>query len=168
MPQAHNEIIGMEELEKALREFGPMMQGKMGFPKNPLRNASRAMAKQVEASAKSKAPRDTGRLQNSITYKLLSVKYRDQQTMRGDSSELFYVGAKKGKTRNDPNGAWYAKFVELGTDRHAAQPFLRPALEENRVSVVSTFEEKFGKDVNKIASTLYRKYGYAQAKGRLK
>jgi len=147
-------IIGMENLEAALRDIGPMIQGKKGYPKNPLRNASRAMATVVKNAAIAKAPEDTGRLKRAITSKLLSTKYRDQATMRGDSSELYYVGIKTGNGRDDPKGAYYGPMVETGTDKQPAQPFLRPAMEENRSKLPSVFEAKLGKDINAIAKKL--------------
>lgn len=64
----------------------------------------------VEASAKRICPVDTGRLRSSITHALT----RDTQGLAAD------VGTN----------VEYAVFVELGTSRMPAKPFLRPALVE--------------------------------------
>jgi len=37
--------------------------------------------------------------------------------------------------------AWYAKFIERGTSKMAAQPFMAPAFESKRQEVVDTFKE---------------------------
>lgn len=67
----------------------------------------------AEGYAKRLCPVDTGRLRNSITH-----------TTDGDSA---YVGTN----------VEYAPYVELGTSRTRAQPYLRPAVENN----VSTYKK---------------------------
>lgn len=66
-------------------------------------------ALQVDRQAKQLCPVDTGRLRSSITNQLAA----DHQGLYAD------IGTN----------VEYAVFVELGTSRAAAQPFLRPALE---------------------------------------
>ena len=73
-------------------------------------NACRFVAEQAEANA----PRRTGRLSRDIAYEV-----------KGEGKDIVgYVGVKKG-------GAFYGLFVERGTRRMRAQPFLRPALFNN-------------------------------------
>ncbi len=153
------EMLGAKEIEEALRNFGPMLQGKKGYPKNMVRNASRAMANKAKENAESRVPVDTGRLKRAITIKLLSARYRDVVTARGDSAEFYYLGAKKGKTRDDETGAWYAKFVELGTDSRQAKPFLRPAVEEHTAQLNNIFKIKMSGALAKVAAKLARE-GY--------
>lgn len=62
----------------------------------------------VEARASENAPVDTGRLRGSIT----NVVYEDYALI-GTNVE-------------------YAPYVELGTSRQSAQPYLRPAIDNNR------------------------------------
>lgn len=62
----------------------------------------------AEGYAKRLCPVDTGRLRNSITH-----------TVRGNT---VYIG-----TNVD-----YAPYVEMGTSRTRAQPFIRPAIVDNR------------------------------------
>ena len=63
----------------------------------------------VDRAAKQNAPVDTGRLRSSITWRL----GRDSQGLLG------IVGTN----------VQYAPYVEFGTARQAAQPYLRPALQ---------------------------------------
>jgi HK97 gp10 family phage protein len=74
-----------------------------------LRRGLAGAAHLVEGVAKVKAPVDTGFLRNSIG--VLSVSSREA-----------VVGT----------GAEYGVYLEMGTRRMAARPFMRPALEENR------------------------------------
>jgi HK97 gp10 family phage protein len=79
----------------------------------------RKAAFDVEARAKLKAPVDTGHLRNSI-----SVRTGGQ--IGGDGGALDALSAEVVAT------AEYAAYVELGTNRHKAQPFMEPAAEEVR------------------------------------
>lgn len=60
----------------------------------------------IETKAKQNCPVDTGRLRNSITHQ-----------MQGDTSVVIGSNVE------------YAKFVELGTSRRRATPYLKPAAE---------------------------------------
>jgi len=147
-------IDGLDDLEKALRDFGPMMQGKKGYPKNPLRTAARTMAKAAKANAETRVPVATGRLQKAITIKLMSAKYRDVVTAKGDSVEFYYLGAKSGKSRSDTDGAYYARFVEVGTANMSARPFLRPAVEEHQSQLIGAFKDNLSKSMEGVRKKL--------------
>lgn len=160
-------IDGLAQLEKNLRDLAPAIQGKKGFPKNVLRNAARAMAKLVEDDARARAPESEhgsktrsgdvippGRLKRAITKKLLSTRFRDQATARGDSLEYYFVGVRAGKSRDDPKGAYYGPIVEVGSDKMPAQPFLRPALIANKQKAPAEFKRKLGGDLERIATKL--------------
>lgn len=74
-----------------------------------LQNGLDAIGMTAETHAKKDAPVDTGRLRNSITYAV-------------DTGEkAVYIGTN----------VEYAPYVELGTSRQKAQPFLRPAATEH-------------------------------------
>lgn len=69
-----------------------------------IENALEAIGMQVENHAKAKCPVDTGNLRNSITHT--------------SDSESAYIGTD----------VFYSGYVELGTSRQRAQPYLRPAV----------------------------------------
>jgi HK97 gp10 family phage protein len=69
-------------------------------------------ALRVDRQAKRLCPVDTGRLRSSIT----------NQLARDATGLLALVGSN----------VHYAPYIELGTSRMRAQPFLRPALEAGR------------------------------------
>jgi HK97 gp10 family phage protein len=68
-----------------------------------------AIGMTAETYAKEECPVDTGRLRNSITH---DVDMSDQAAIIGSNVE-------------------YAAYVELGTSRQKAQPYLRPAAENH-------------------------------------
>jgi HK97 gp10 family phage protein len=74
-----------------------------------------ASALVVEGQAKALVPVDTGNLRNSITHEL---------------------GKKEARVGTNVE---YAPFVELGTVKMAAQPYLNPALEMNRSNIKKIF-----------------------------
>lgn len=165
-------IEGLAQMEKAFRDLAPAIQGKKGYPKNILRNAARAMANNAKDKAKSLAPVDSGRLREAIHIKLLSTKYRDQATMRGDSKEYYYLGHKAGWDKDDPKGAYYGSMVETGHMSYGpvrakkaatsgtwipAKPHLRPAVESNRGALIRVFTDKFSNDITKTAAKVARK-----------
>lgn len=76
-----------------------------------------AVAEPVRKLAEDRAPRRTGRLAGSIIAKTL-VKRKN----------VCVVGI--GPTKD----AFHGLFQELGTSRHAAQPFLRPSFDERKES----------------------------------
>lgn len=76
-----------------------------------------ASALVVEGQAKALVPVDTGNLRNSITHEV-----NKQEARVGTNVE-------------------YAPFVELGTVKMAAQPYLNPALEANKGNIKKIFAD---------------------------
>ena len=70
----------------------------------------------VETEAKRRCPVDTGRLRSSITTE------------------------RKGLTLSVGSNVKYAPFIEFGTRRMAAQPFLFPAAESQRIAFVANLK----------------------------
>lgn len=106
----------------------------------------RAAAFQIEGGAKSRAPVDTGFLKNSI------------YTRTEDSSDAAPMGGGLGQTlfpeveapgHNEALvavGATYGIYVEYGTSRAAAQPYLTPAAEAVRADFIAAMQ-RLGDDL---------------------
>lgn len=71
-----------------------------------------AIGMTAETHAKEECPVDTGRLRNSITHEVDMSDQSDQAAIIGSNVE-------------------YAAYVELGTSRQKAQPYLRPAAQNH-------------------------------------
>ena len=82
---------------------------------NRAESAMQEATLRIQADAQRKVPVDTGRLRSSI----------GQEVRSGRGSVTGIVGSN----------VEYAPFIELGTSRMGAQPYLRPALEENRRTI---------------------------------
>jgi len=77
----------------------------------------------AEGYAKAKCPVDTGRLRNSITH-----------VLKGGISPAVYIGTN----------VEYGKYVEEGTSKHDAQPFLKPAAKEHGSEHKAIMQESLG------------------------
>ena len=77
----------------------------------------------AEGYAKKKCPVDTGNLRNSITNEVRS------------SEKAVYIGTN----------VEYAAYVELGTTRTKAKPYLKPAAAEHSAVYKRIIEEEMGK-----------------------
>lgn len=77
----------------------------------------------AEGYAKKECPVDTGNLRNSITH---AVEMDEKAAYIGTNVE-------------------YAPYVELGTRRSKAQPFLKPAATEHSTVYKRIFEDEMGK-----------------------
>ena len=61
-------------------------------------------------------------------------------------------GAKEAKNTGNPGGdTWYWRFIELGKEGQAAQPFLRPALENNANAVADKLVTEINLELDKLA-----------------
>lgn len=98
-------IKGLASLEAKLNKLDPMTRAAA------LKGVQRA-GELVKGSAKNLSPVDTGALRQSISS-------TSSSTATGAEAE---VGT----------GVEYAPYVELGTSRQAAQPYLHPALQKNK------------------------------------
>ena len=77
----------------------------------------------AEGYAKKECPVDTGNLRNSITHEVVQ------------SEKSVYIGTN----------VEYAAYVELGTTRTKAKPYLKPAATEHSTVYMRIMEEEMGK-----------------------
>ena len=127
-------IEGWEELRKALRELEPK------YCKEALRKALRAGQKVVLKSARDRAPvakelsdwakeqgLKPGDLKRSIKIRTGKRGKRERDSIKLEVG----VGLGKGAADGYINGKWYWAFVEYGTSRMKARPYLRVAFDTN-------------------------------------
>jgi len=133
------EVQGLKELERKLLEMSPKLA------KNALRAAVAAGARVVAAEARKNVPVDSGTLRRSIYTKQI----REES---GDTQQTFYVGARQGKKEQaKKRDGWYFPFVEFGTEKMAARPFMRPAFESTKDAAVQAVKTKLAERIDKLA-----------------
>lgn len=147
---------GFKEVEERMKKIMPYARGKKGYPKNVLRSAVRAGAKLIMEDAKRRAPEDPrtkSSLKEAIQLALISTAERDAAIRNNDSIEGYLIGYRSKKSVSkaySPYGGW----VELGTDRMPAQPYLRPALVSTGAAATAELKRKMTMDLDRIVKKL--------------
>ena len=123
-----NSTIESKSLIKALNQFPKNIQ------KNVMVGAIRASANVVRDQARAKVPKKTRELEKSIT------------TIRRSSEKgqvRFSVTPAKGKNK----AGWRAHFIEFGTSKMSAKPFMRPAFEQSENESLNAAKEYIAKRI---------------------
>lgn len=95
----------------------------------------------AEGYAKRLCPVDTGRLRNSITY--ATEKTHDEGSPPAKDEDYELHGTPEAGTVYIGTNVEYAPYVELGTSKQDAQPFLKPAVLNNTGKYKKIFESHF-------------------------
>jgi HK97 gp10 family phage protein len=171
-------IHGLAEARKALLSLPAEIVSKNG---GPVKQALSAACEPIRELAEALAPKDTGRLEISV------YKFRDRNPRAKGNTERYVIGIRRGKrgkikkqkeqvegifgiglikekrTRAAPelkaNEAPYGRYVEFGTSKMQAQPFMRPAFNLNKGLALVTFRDVLSSRLLKIAKKLNKKRG---------
>lgn len=118
-------LLGDRELQQQFRALPLAVQRKL------LRQSFREALRPVLTAARAAAPRLTGRL--ARTLRLRALKRR-----RGRLGMMVISGTRESLGIPASHPWYYPAHVELGTSRMPAQPYLRPAFDTQRESMVQT------------------------------
>lgn len=158
-------VDGLKELAHRLLALPDAIAGKNG---GPLLKTLRRMGAKIQKDAKSRVAVKTGTLRDNIivvrkrkdklrpgeegvdvTVRFKAQKYKDNARNR----KLGRVG---GEYKN--NGPlFYAKFLEFGTSRQTATPFLTPAFEAAKPTLGETFKTEMAKSIDEAVKKLAKK-----------
>ena len=131
-------VHGLQELNKKLKRMPIALANKH------LNRATSQAATLVQKSAKTKVPVLTGTI-------LRNIKKRKQRT-RNKFNATTGVGVISDRSgRGTGTDAFYWTFVEFGTSKMAAQPFIRPAFEENKQRAVNKIKDVLVKAIEREA-----------------
>jgi HK97 gp10 family phage protein len=139
-------MAGLAELRRTLLGLSAEIASKNG---GPVRSALAKGAKRVRDVSRGIAAQNskTGRLSSAI------VSQRDKNPAAEGLTESYIVRVKNGNSRKDERGAFYWRFIEFGTVKQAAQPFLRPAFELGKQG----FVDEFTNDLTKAIASAVRR-----------
>lgn len=147
---AEFELQGMESLLAKLDAAKQEVKYKSG--RSALRKAANVVAKKAKQKAQTY---DDPATAESIA-KNVAVRFSSKLFKRTGHIG-FRIGIlggargiqKKGKGKGAPGGStFYWRFLETGTEKLAARPFLLPALKDNQSEVISTFAKAFEKGLD--------------------
>lgn len=134
------ELVGLEELERTLGDVAPRVAY------NIMRNTVVDMARDVRDEMKRRVPKDTGTLRKAIK------AYRPRARPPIVEAHVYITHGK-----NVKYDAYYWHFLEWGTVKEPAQPFLTPSVEAFRQRQPRIMREKFGKQYEKAMQRLAKK-----------
>jgi len=129
-------VTGLRELEAALKSLPDRIA------RNVLRGAVAAGAAVVRKEArdlapKSEGPQPEGHVSGTLKRAIYQKQIRERSSLL---QQTFFVGVRRGRSaKSSAKGvidAWYAHFVEFGTSKMSARPFMRPAFEGKKRSAV--------------------------------
>lgn len=119
-----------QKVEEKRKEIGAVFEKDLG-----------SGADKIVSSAKGKAPK-------GVTHNLENAIGKNEVWERGGKYSI-YVGIQINSVFTGADG-WYARMQEFGTSRMKAQPYLRPAFNENKAQInneiVSDLKEVIGND----------------------
>lgn len=132
-----------------MRDFSAQVDDWVRASSERLNAVFRESVQRTVAIAQSNVPVDTGFLRASVRMSKSSMpplrERRGDRKRKWDRAEanvtLTLAGAKVGDTLFVGYTAHYAVFVEYGTSRMAAQPFVGPAVQQWDKTVASVVEE---------------------------
>ena len=141
--QSSVRVHGLKELDVQLRKLEKEVAAKA--VKGELMTASKPMMDQMKADV----PVDKGELKKTIGrrsgyYKGDRTARKFQGTFAGNNAvAVVQVGAVR-------KGAWKAHFVEFGTEKLPAQPFIRPATYSLWQDTVVRFKTSLAKRITRL------------------
>lgn len=149
-------IAGADEAIKRLEQ----LKGAAG--KRAVRRALRRGANVVLKAARDGASRlDDPATSNSISKNLVvrGGGSRNERRaggvmmrvgVRGGARDMSKYGEVKGQGKGNPGGdTFYWRFLEFGTQKMAARPFMRKALQDNTQAATDAFAQALGTEIDK-------------------
>lgn len=122
------QVVGIDEVKRTLEQVAPK------HANNLMRATIQGIASEIAKDSKKNAPRDSGNLKKAI-----KAKRKKSPKTRPVSEVQVTQGSS---VRYD---AFYWRFVEYGTVKTSAQPFIKPA------------EERVSNDLPRITTELFGK-----------
>lgn len=152
MASGQMDVQGLRELNEKLGELSNELAGKALY--SALNVALTPVVK--EAKQRALVAREP-HVMNGITVQpgLLADSIRKKRLPKSESVGEFAQGAAmgvfvgKGKTQKLYPRYWH--FIENGTSKMAATPFMRPAFDNNIDVMIDRFKEKLAKNIEKYA-----------------
>lgn len=139
-------ITGLDAAVRALKLLPRELSGDRG---GPVRAGLFAAGKVLRDNARAAAPSDKGNLRKQI------YLYRDRNPKASGAAEHYILGVRTGRkglarlklgsaTRAlTGTDAYYWHFVEFGTSKQPAQPFLRTTFEARKMESLAAFNRVF-------------------------
>lgn len=145
-------VKGLNELLETLKRLPPEIVSKNGGPvRTAARNAMKVMQKRAVENVQlivDQPNADGSTPDNSKTLEKAIIVSRMKPTP-GFKGEIFKLRVKRGaKAPNGQTANKYGGVLEFGYEGVAAKPWMRPAFDATKETVVATFEAELGKRID--------------------
>ena len=159
---------GFRELEQNLKALGTEMHERgvkrmMSRAAVPMRDDARVRAPVLAVATPTRRP---GTVRNAIhiwrkrATEYAVTYYVGVRRLSGKAVAMFKQNNRKGgkaaNSANNPNDPYFWFYLELGTSKMAARPFLRPAFEAKKLEAVRVALEEGREFVRKVARQFKR------------
>lgn len=158
--QSHVEVQGLNELRQRLKALPAKLQGP------PARNALHAGAKVIKDTAKGTTAwtDDSGFLRQHIVQfsaKKSETPYdaevrvgvlKRRRKGKRTKAQIKALVRRNRRQKKDFVTPYYWKYLEFGTSRMGAKPFMRPAFESSKQSAVDRIAEALRSQIDKAAA----------------
>ncbi|OQP32433.1 HK97-gp10 family putative phage morphogenesis protein [Pantoea latae] len=142
------DFSGLNDIAKDLEALSKAENNKV------LRDATRAGAEVLKEEVIAKAPVRTGKLKRNVV--VMTQKAR----RRGDISSGVHIRGVNPATGNsdksmkagDPKNAFYWRFVEMGTSKMPAHPFVRPAFDVRQEEATQAALARMNQAIDEVLS----------------
>lgn len=141
-------LIGAAEIEEVLKQLPDRLARQVTG--QALRAGGAIIVKHAKQKLASNGSIDTGALQKAVT-----VKSGQQGKAQVGIRRISMTVTRKGRSKPEKvSPARYAHLVEFGTKHSAAEPFLRPALDEGGEEAIRKIGEMMGRGAEREARAL--------------
>lgn len=154
-------IQGLDEVLKKMRAMGPALSGKgaktaMRKAANVVRDAAKANAAQLDD------PNTPNRIADNVAIQFASRTFKRtgdvmfRVGVRGGARQYANTRENRGKQRvgkaySTGGSTFYWRFLEFGTSKMGARPFMRPALEQNVDKATNVAVVELNKSLDRLA-----------------
>lgn len=163
------QILGLKELQARLEALPAELAG---GNKSPLLVTLRRMASKIAKDAQSRVPVDTGTLRDNIIASRVPKKRRAAGEEAVEVTVRYKAKGYKDNARNRKLGRvggdyknygplFYAKFLEFGTSKMQARPFLTSAFEANKGGQPAQFTNELSRAIDEAVKKLAKRQGGA-------
>lgn len=138
-------ITGLDGVVEKLRTFGPKLQ------KKGLRAAVTKGAAVVRKAARENSKRLDDPETAAVIHKAIASQYQAKASNQigGVVVKVGVRGGAKPRKGDKDTGHW--RLLEFGTEKMRAQPFMRPALEQNIQPATDAVVAELNKQIDKLA-----------------
>ena len=146
------EVSGLTEIIREMEKLGGKEMLRM--TNNALRAGAREIRDQAVINARAiDDPKTPSSIPDNIVVRAMSKRKRN--ALKADAGVRVGVlgGAKQGdKGAQNPNkggDTFHWRFVEFGTQRASAKPFMRPAVTQSQARAIAKFFERYNQEFQK-------------------